>query len=494
TSSGVLTMAGEGGTNNENLIWDFETTADEVGVSSSTGVTLIDFGVLDLSATTITAADLTVTGDISAGGDIIHDDSPDSDWILQQVDQDQRILLQANDATVNYNAVVIDPNDPTNAERLVDFSANDSIRTPATIRSNASTVLYENDNSSGSYEWRVDPGFIGFNYRFIADAGAGEVSWIVQATASTDSILNWVTSTTRAGEHTDVGLTAGEFRAELGYGSGAGDSGDLFAISLASDAHLPVSTGIASVASVDVSGGQMVLDGNPIAGAVFSTLRLGEPNINLNGFSAPSVACTLHLRTAPTEGADNYALFAEAGESRFDAAVKIQADSQALELGAGNDATIQYDGTDLLIDPRAVGTGDLELTAGDFRLNDNQNVVFGTGEDATIDYNGTDMIINPRAVGVGDLEIQTADVRIARRLEHIGDPDTYMEFTGDNIDLVVGGATLMSLNEAGTDTITCTVDLFDVTTDIRGRSLFADGDHGTGIASTVALTNVTDTP
>lgn len=56
---GVWTFAGVGGSNNEDLSIDTETTPNEIGVSSSTGVTEIDFGSIDLAA-----GDATLSGDL----------------------------------------------------------------------------------------------------------------------------------------------------------------------------------------------------------------------------------------------------------------------------------------------------------------------------------------------------------------------------------------------------------------------------------------------
>ena len=47
----------------------------------------------------------------------------------------------------------------------------------------------------------------------------------------------------------------------------------------------------------------------------------------------------------------------------------------------------------------------------DLKFNDNINLVFGTGGDATIDYNGTNLIIDPKAVGSGNLTIK-GDVHV----------------------------------------------------------------------------------
>jgi hypothetical protein len=42
--------------------------------------------------------------------------------------------------------------------------------------------------------------------------------------------------------------------------------------------------------------------------------------------------------------------------------VDVDADSKALRLGADQDATVLYDGTDLLINPKAVGTGKMTVS------------------------------------------------------------------------------------------------------------------------------------
>jgi hypothetical protein len=77
TTDGVLKFYGSGGTNNEDLAWDYETTSNEVAVSSSTGVTLVDWGTLDhttsgtVTVGTLTDGTLTITGgDISSAGTV----------------------------------------------------------------------------------------------------------------------------------------------------------------------------------------------------------------------------------------------------------------------------------------------------------------------------------------------------------------------------------------------------------------------------------------
>jgi hypothetical protein len=68
----------------------------------------------------------------------------------------------------------------------------------------------------------------------------------------------------------------------------------------------------------------------------------------------------------------------------------VSSDNKGLTLGAGADATIQYDGTDLVIDPKAVGTGVLKLN-GEFRSYDGSvySSLYATGQDTILGNSGT---------------------------------------------------------------------------------------------------------
>ncbi len=72
--------------------------------------------------------------------------------------------------------------------------------------------------------------------------------------------------------------------------------------------------------------------------------------------------------------------------------------------GLGDDDHTQY----LLADGTRALTGDLDFAGNDATFDDNAKAVFGTGADAEIYYNGTDLIINPDAVGAGSAAIQGA--------------------------------------------------------------------------------------
>lgn len=53
----------------------------------------------------------------------------------------------------------------------------------------------------------------------------------------------------------------------------------------------------------------------------------------------------------------------------------------------------------------------------DIPLNDNVKTLFGTGSDASIKYDATNLIINPKEVGAGCVDISDSDLRNVRNLE-----------------------------------------------------------------------------
>lgn len=87
--------------------------------------------------------------------------------------------------------------------------------------------------------------------------------------------------------------------------------------------------------------------------------------------------------------------------------VRINADGNQFELGAGQDASIEYDGSDLLINPQDVGTGDLVLSAGAF---DTPAITGGlTGNTEINDLLGESLVISNNALAV-DTQLDTGTV------------------------------------------------------------------------------------
>ena len=87
--------------------------------------------------------------------------------------------------------------------------------------------------------------------------------------------------------------------------------------------------------------------------------------------------------------------------------VQLIADNARVEWGAGADANIKYDGTDLLIASDAVGTGNAKFT-NNIALADSKKVLLGTADDGTLYYDGTDLVIDAAEVGSGAVKINSA--------------------------------------------------------------------------------------
>lgn len=101
----------------------------------------------------------------------------------------------------------------------------------------------------------------------------------------------------------------------------------------------------------------------------------------------------------------NATLDYDANDFEFSDNVKL-ADNLKLKFGNSSNGNIQYDGTDLIISPAAVGSGDLEIR-GNLRLeSDSDKLFFGAGKDASIQYNGSTLILDPQEVGSGGFRVK----------------------------------------------------------------------------------------
>lgn len=72
----------------------------------------------------------------------------------------------------------------------------------------------------------------------------------------------------------------------------------------------------------------------------------------------------LYLEDVNDGGTLNFAIYTNDGLTSFGDHVKIRTDNDKLYFGTGDDATITYDGTDLVINPKAVGSGVVNITGG----------------------------------------------------------------------------------------------------------------------------------
>ena len=103
---------------------------------------------------------------------------------------------------------------------------------------------------------------------------------------------------------------------------------------------------------VTAGGAQTIPSGTT---ALVASVAVEEPNITATG--TVTSAASLYVKSAPTEGGSNYALWVDDGAVKFDAALTVgtdvtvgddlllNSDSAVLSLGAGADATLTHDGT-----------------------------------------------------------------------------------------------------------------------------------------------------
>lgn len=106
SDNGTILLGGTGNTNNETLDFDFETSANTVGVSTTSGVTLVDFGAIGLAGGSFDASG----GNITNVGNIALD-SLSADTILHAQAPNIRLAFDAaaylNVATTDGGGTVI---------------------------------------------------------------------------------------------------------------------------------------------------------------------------------------------------------------------------------------------------------------------------------------------------------------------------------------------------------------------------------------------------
>lgn len=99
---------------------------------------------------------------------------------------------------------------------------------------------------------------------------------------------------------------------------------------------------------------------------------------------------------------ENYVLDATAGSILLKANSKHDGDDRRAYFGAGDDARISYDGTDLKIEPAVVGTGEMKVVGGSVELDAAEAIYLG---DANTDgtwrmiRSGNDLLMQRRESG-----------------------------------------------------------------------------------------------
>lgn len=109
----------------------------------------------------------------------------------------------------------------------------------------------------------------------------------------------------------------------------------------------------------------------------------------------------------------------------FTADVQINSDASKLILGAGQDASVLYNGTNMVFDSQEVGSGDY--------LFDNGDVV----------------------LDVGDVNVAAGNILTGAngRIGHTGDVNTYLQYAADRIQVIAGNIAFISCQNTTQDII-----------------------------------------
>lgn len=129
--------------------------------------------------------------------------------------------------------------------------------------------------------------------------------------------------------------------------------------------------------------------------------------------------------------------------------------------------------------------GNLDVNGQTILFDDNENLTFGTGSDATIRYDGTNLVINPRAVGGGNVLINAGSIDLNNQGSLLNVGAAGNDWTQTSLTLSGGAATqVITVQTTGTTgNVQSRIDIKipASSTNTTARLRFIEGD-GTGSA------------
>jgi hypothetical protein len=255
SDTGVIQLNGTGDTNNEDLDFDFETDANQVGISSDTGVTIVDFGTIELRSTGLDAGDDNITNVGTISIDAIAADGTNVIFGSAAATQ-----LQFRDSNI-YIASLDDGH--------LDIEADTSIDLNAPV--------------SGNGNWTTTGNVTAANL-LIADTGTiGSASDTDAMSIAADGDVDVVNDFTAGTITSDAALTA-TTNVVIGDDGNIGSASDTDAIAISAGGEVTLSQELQAGAGIDVSGGTLVV------GTISGTMTDGTASWNgstqaLTGFA-----------------------------------------------------------------------------------------------------------------------------------------------------------------------------------------------------------------
>ena len=200
SNTGIIRLGGTGGTNNEALDFDFETTPNVVGVSSPFGVTEIDFGSIALTTTgNLDVGDLSVDrmdfveqasiSNPAATKGSIYLDSDDNTFKSLVADEGLTLQTHVTDNNVIYDSIFV------SAGAMIPFTTNGAAAETITLTATADdimvdTMAFDTATEEGvGFWWTLPEGFNGtevqmkFHWTINAGTTGQNVKWDAAALA-----------------------------------------------------------------------------------------------------------------------------------------------------------------------------------------------------------------------------------------------------------------------------------------------------------------------
>lgn len=157
--------------------------------------------------------------------------------------------------------------------------------------------------------------------------------------------------------------------------------------------------------------------------------------------------------------------------------IKIPADSKKLYFGTGDDAYLEYDGTDLVVEPNAVGSG-VVAVSGDLTVEDE---AYAAGWNASLQVPTKNAVYDK----IESLVLGDADQNLFETINAPNGTDPVADATTDTLNFADGNAITIT-GDSGTDTITIAVDAASDTADGAVElATAAETDTGTDTARAI---------
>jgi hypothetical protein len=306
------------------------------------------------------------------------------------------------------------------------------------VASNSASILFLNRSGVGTVAFGVGGYVASADLGIITNANGSNILFRTKSAGGVANDVLTLTSTNSVG----IGTTAPSNSAMLDVASG------VMSIVVGADNNVAVTRTNATNKSARMGAYHYTNAEEPV-GIFLATSSSTANSVSFGGGSALfNTATQMSFYTAAdtttTTGTERLRI-----DSSGD--IKIPADSKYLYFGAGDDASIAYDGTDFLFNSRVVGTGNYKFQNG--------NIVLTAGVDIRPSADSTTALNIANAAGTDFVVFDTTNSRVginktpAVALDVVGGITTSTTFTGQSVSCTsASDASIWSIRSGGSST------------------------------------------